>query len=363
MPAPDARSERPVPPSLTGEVDPEVRSGSEGAFRRDPWRASRPAASSLGPCCLTRLAGRPNGARFCCDRRRSASPGGWRKRRRRRRRPYALCPDRSQFCKVLRWARLFHGTVAAREVRLRRRAARGRQCPVRSNSLHAQGRFRRLRSAPPAHPTRAQRGPHRRGASLLSAGRAGAGAGHADLAPRPRRPADRPRLWPVVGEQGTAHSAFSGPAITRSQPARRARPCAASRSPRRSLARHGRYLLTRRQSLPIRRYLAADYRSTRVRAPSRPLIVIPQTLSEITGPVYGHADVRPEEADLTRQHTGEPLGERILVRGARARRGRQAGTGNLGGNLAVQCRRPLHPRRRPASGPARPQFHGRRPRA
>jgi protocatechuate 3,4-dioxygenase beta subunit len=62
-------------------------------------------------------------------------------------------------------------------------------------------------------------------------------------------------------------------------------------------------------------YLAADYRSTRVRAPSRPLIVIPQTLSEITGPVYGHAEVRPEEADLTRQHTGEPLGERILVRG------------------------------------------------
>jgi protocatechuate 3,4-dioxygenase beta subunit len=62
-------------------------------------------------------------------------------------------------------------------------------------------------------------------------------------------------------------------------------------------------------------YLAADYLSTRSRAPSRPLIVIPQTLSEITGPVYGHADVLPAEADLTRQHAGEPLGERIIVSG------------------------------------------------
>ena len=62
-------------------------------------------------------------------------------------------------------------------------------------------------------------------------------------------------------------------------------------------------------------YLAGDYRSTRTRAPSRPLIVMPQTLSEITGPVYGHSDVLPGEADLTRQHAGEPLGERIIVRG------------------------------------------------
>ena len=62
-------------------------------------------------------------------------------------------------------------------------------------------------------------------------------------------------------------------------------------------------------------YLAADYRSTRTRAPSRPLIAIPQTLSEITGPLYGHADVLPGEADLTRQHAAEPLGERIIVHG------------------------------------------------
>ena len=61
--------------------------------------------------------------------------------------------------------------------------------------------------------------------------------------------------------------------------------------------------------------LSPAYRSTVVRSPSRPLITIPQTLSEITGPVYGHSDVKPEEADLTTQHAGEPLGERIIVKG------------------------------------------------
>jgi protocatechuate 3,4-dioxygenase, beta subunit len=62
-------------------------------------------------------------------------------------------------------------------------------------------------------------------------------------------------------------------------------------------------------------YLHAEYLSTRPRAPRQPLIVIPQTLSEITGPVYGHADVKTEEADLTTGHAGEPLGERIIVKG------------------------------------------------
>ena len=32
----------------------------------------------------------------------------------------------------------------------------------------------------------------------------------------------------------------------------------------------------------------ADYEATRARSPQQPLIIIPQTLSEITGPVYGH---------------------------------------------------------------------------
>ncbi len=62
-------------------------------------------------------------------------------------------------------------------------------------------------------------------------------------------------------------------------------------------------------------YLYPGYVSTVKRSPSRPLVVIPHTLSELTGPVYGHESVRPEDTDLTRQHAGEPLGERIIVTG------------------------------------------------
>ena len=38
--------------------------------------------------------------------------------------------------------------------------------------------------------------------------------------------------------------------------------------------------------------LSPDYRSTVKRAPSKPLIPIRHTLSELTGPVYGHETVR-----------------------------------------------------------------------
>jgi protocatechuate 3,4-dioxygenase beta subunit len=58
-----------------------------------------------------------------------------------------------------------------------------------------------------------------------------------------------------------------------------------------------------------------EYRSTRYRHPSRPLVVLPHTLSEITGPVFGHHPVQPSDRDLTCQHAGEPLGERIIVSG------------------------------------------------
>lgn len=60
---------------------------------------------------------------------------------------------------------------------------------------------------------------------------------------------------------------------------------------------------------------APAYRSTAVRHPTRPPVVVPQTLSEITGPVYGHGVPGPTDHDLTRQHPGEPLGERIVVAG------------------------------------------------
>jgi protocatechuate 3,4-dioxygenase beta subunit len=57
------------------------------------------------------------------------------------------------------------------------------------------------------------------------------------------------------------------------------------------------------------------YRSTALRHPKEPLVIIPQTLSEITGPAYPYGRIEATDNDLTRQHAGEPLGERIIVEG------------------------------------------------
>jgi protocatechuate 3,4-dioxygenase beta subunit len=57
------------------------------------------------------------------------------------------------------------------------------------------------------------------------------------------------------------------------------------------------------------------YRSTALRHPREPLVIIPQTLSELTGPAYGYGRIAPTDNDLTRQHPGAPLGERIIVEG------------------------------------------------
>ena len=64
---------------------------------------------------------------------------------------------------------------------------------------------------------------------------------------------------------------------------------------------------------PTRLY--EPYKSTRLRNPAQPLIYLPHTLSEVTGPVYGHGAIAETDNDLTRQHSGEPLGERIIVSG------------------------------------------------
>jgi len=59
----------------------------------------------------------------------------------------------------------------------------------------------------------------------------------------------------------------------------------------------------------------ADYRSTELRHPQNPLVVLPQMLTEVTGPVLGEGRVRPGDHDLTAQHAGEPIGQRIQVAG------------------------------------------------
>ncbi len=64
-------------------------------------------------------------------------------------------------------------------------------------------------------------------------------------------------------------------------------------------------------------YVHPPYESTPLRGPTKPLIPLRQTLSELTGPVYGHECVGKADADLTRnaRRNGEPLGERIVVTG------------------------------------------------
>ncbi|GIF74514.1 protocatechuate 3,4-dioxygenase subunit beta [Asanoa siamensis] len=57
------------------------------------------------------------------------------------------------------------------------------------------------------------------------------------------------------------------------------------------------------------------YGSTRLRGPRQPLVLLPQGLTELTGPVLGERDLGPLDNDLTRQHDGEPQGERIEVFG------------------------------------------------
>src|SRR5258708_20772291 len=62
-------------------------------------------------------------------------------------------------------------------------------------------------------------------------------------------------------------------------------------------------------------HLTPAHRSSIKRAPQKPLIPMRHTLSELPGPVYGHEAVRENDNDLTTQHKGEPLGERIIVHG------------------------------------------------
>jgi len=64
-------------------------------------------------------------------------------------------------------------------------------------------------------------------------------------------------------------------------------------------------------------YYYPPYRSTVKRSPQKPLIPVPETLSDLTGPVYGHDDIQPLDDDLTKNAVvnGEPLGERIIVVG------------------------------------------------
>jgi protocatechuate 3,4-dioxygenase beta subunit len=62
-------------------------------------------------------------------------------------------------------------------------------------------------------------------------------------------------------------------------------------------------------------HLHPPYVSSLRRAPSKPLVYLEHTLSEVTGPRFGEKFVDVKAFDLTKQHSGEALGERIVVSG------------------------------------------------
>ncbi len=57
------------------------------------------------------------------------------------------------------------------------------------------------------------------------------------------------------------------------------------------------------------------YRSSILRHPTKDPHPADPEGAELVAPVFGHCDVDPLEADLTVQHGGEPIGERIVVQG------------------------------------------------
>lgn len=61
----------------------------------------------------------------------------------------------------------------------------------------------------------------------------------------------------------------------------------------------------------------AGYKTSVPRSPRLPLLALAQTLSEITGPSFGHGDLGPLDNDLTLNfgHGGMPVGERIILHG------------------------------------------------
>jgi protocatechuate 3,4-dioxygenase beta subunit len=59
------------------------------------------------------------------------------------------------------------------------------------------------------------------------------------------------------------------------------------------------------------------YKTSVTRSPRYALLSLQNSLSEITGPVFGHADLGPLDNDLIKNfaHDGDPVGERIVVHG------------------------------------------------
>src|ERR1700752_4342163 len=62
---------------------------------------------------------------------------------------------------------------------------------------------------------------------------------------------------------------------------------------------------------------APGYKSSVLRSPRQALLSLESSISEITGPVFGHNDLGPLDNDLIKNYAkdGDPVGERIVVHG------------------------------------------------
>lgn len=74
------------------------------------------------------------------------------------------------------------------------------------------------------------------------------------------------------------------------------------------------YQRDRRSQPPV---LTPNYKTSVARSPRFAMLSLQNSLSEITGPVFGHGDIDPIDNDLIRNYakTGSPIGERIIVHG------------------------------------------------
>lgn len=62
---------------------------------------------------------------------------------------------------------------------------------------------------------------------------------------------------------------------------------------------------------------ASNYKTSVPRSPRQALLSLQGSMSEITGPTFGHGDIGPLDNDLVKNYakTGDPVGERIIVHG------------------------------------------------
>lgn len=63
--------------------------------------------------------------------------------------------------------------------------------------------------------------------------------------------------------------------------------------------------------------LTPDYKTSVPRSPNLAMLSLQGSMSEITGPTFGHNDIDPIDNDLIKNYakTGDPIGERIIIHG------------------------------------------------